>query len=140
VIDRFRLVDATSTKPKTDTVDGWQRCVLRYEKEVLTLAFRPLVGKTKLTLKRGKDNELLWEARFGLRQKHEERLAGLWFLAVGDAPATPPACDADDTGAKITFADGEKAELRMWSKQPWKKTRQGAVPNRRDIDGARSPS
>jgi len=123
LIDRFRLVDATTAKPKTDTVNGWQRCVLRYDKEVLTLAFRPLAGKAQVKLRQGNDRELLWEARFGLRRKRQERLAGLWFLAVGDDPATPPACDADDTRAEITFPDGAKAELRIWGKQPWKKIR-----------------
>ena len=112
VVDRLRVVDATAAV-KTDEAAGWQRCVLRYDREVLTVSYRPITGSPRMRLERAAAGEWHWEARFDLSEANATTIAGVWHLAVGDAPAQPPSVAIQADRLVIESEEGRRVEFDL---------------------------
>jgi hypothetical protein len=110
--DRFRILNSTSRSATADRADGWHRLLLDYGRECLTVGFLPFGSQAEPRLTEDK-GERHWTVRHELiEDQRPETIAGLWYLTVGDRPATPPSCIVVAGGQwRIRFDDGHTVTI-----------------------------
>jgi len=122
VADRLRLIEGSETREQSDEVGSWHRLLLHYPEEVLTVAFRPVGEAVPALIREGEGRERFWGARWHLADGNRPtELLGLWFFAVGPAPAAPPPLRPRDGAIEVALSSGRRYRLDVGAEQPWQR-------------------
>jgi len=129
--DRFRLVHPTANADAEDLGD-WQRLVLDFGTEKLTVACHPLQKGTVCTLSRQtvsnlseqdsgdrENRELHFSAHHKLSDQRPEKLRFLWFIRMGETASTPP--QVKDMGNTLTAVFSRSDTIRFAEQTGWER-------------------